>query len=158
MKTQVLLIFAMEAIAAVALRAANPAPLVYEPLQPASVAPGGSGFTLTVEGTEFVSGAVVEWNGAALPTTFISATKLTASVSSSDIATPQTAAVTVVNPTPRRRHVQYSLFPSPTFPDDSDVRAGASHAAGKSASPFSRNWRLQWRWNSRLSTISRPHE
>ena len=100
MKTQRLFIFATHAIVAVALRAANPAPLVYEPLQPTSVAPGGSGFTLTVEGTEFVNGSVVQWNGAALPTTFVSATKLTASVSSSEIATPQTATVRVVNPTP----------------------------------------------------------
>jgi hypothetical protein len=79
MKTQMIAIF-VGTVLAVALRAANnPAPLVYEPLQPASVAPGGSGFTLTVEGTEFVSGAVVQWNGAALPTTFVSTTKLTAS-------------------------------------------------------------------------------
>ncbi|MBV9303379.1 MAG: VCBS repeat-containing protein, partial [Acidobacteriaceae bacterium] len=99
MKTQTLLMLA-GAIVAVTLRAANPVPLVYEPLQPTSVAPGGSGFTLTVEGTEFVNGAVVEWNGAALPTTFVSATKLTASVSSSEIATPQTATISVVNPTP----------------------------------------------------------
>ncbi|MBV9300525.1 MAG: VCBS repeat-containing protein, partial [Acidobacteriaceae bacterium] len=99
MKTQTLLMLA-GAIVAVTLRAANPVPLVYEPLQPTSAAPGGSGFTLTVEGTEFVNGAVVEWNGAALPTMFVSATKLTASVSSSEIATPQTATVRVVNPTP----------------------------------------------------------
>jgi hypothetical protein len=100
MKTRILGIF-VGTVLAVALRAANnPAPLVYEPLQPTSVAPGGSAFTLTVQGTEFVSGASVEWNGAALPTTFVSTTKLTASVSSSDIATPQTAAITVVNPTP----------------------------------------------------------
>jgi FG-GAP-like repeat/FG-GAP repeat len=99
-KTQTLFIFAIEAVFAVSVRAANPAPLVYEPLQPASVAPGGAGFTLTVQGTQFVSGAVVQWNGAVLPTTFVSGTKLTAIVSSSDIAAAQTAAVTVVNPTP----------------------------------------------------------
>jgi hypothetical protein len=49
-------------IPAVAI-AQNPLPLVNPPLVPASVAPGASGFTLTVNGTGFISGAIVEWNG-----------------------------------------------------------------------------------------------
>ena len=55
-------------------------------LSPASVIAGGGSFTLTITGTGFVSGAQVQWNGAALPTTFISATQLTASVNGSQIA------------------------------------------------------------------------
>jgi hypothetical protein len=35
---------------------------------------GNAGFTLTVNGTNFVSSSLVQWNGAALPTTFVSAT------------------------------------------------------------------------------------
>jgi hypothetical protein len=67
-------------------------------LSPASTAPGGVAFTLTVNGTAFVSGAVVDWNGTALATTFVGATQLTASVPAALIASAGMATVTVVNP------------------------------------------------------------
>ena len=41
----------------------NPAPLINQPLVPDAAKPGGAGFTLTVNGTGFVSGAAVDWNG-----------------------------------------------------------------------------------------------
>lgn len=78
--------------------AQNPVPLLNQPLVPAAVAPGGSGFTLTVNGSGFVSGSIVQWNGIALATTFISKSRLKAAVLSSDIMKPGTASVTVVNP------------------------------------------------------------
>lgn len=77
----------------------NPVPNATS-LSPASATAGGAKFTLTVNGTRFVSGASVLWNGAALTTTFVSKAQLTASVPAADIATPGTAAVTVSNPTP----------------------------------------------------------
>jgi hypothetical protein len=80
--------------------AQNPVPLLNQPLVPAAVAPGGSGFTLTVNGSGFVSGSIVHWNGIALATTFISKSRLKAAVLSSDIAKPGTASITVVNPGP----------------------------------------------------------
>ncbi|HZT44291.1 MAG TPA: protease pro-enzyme activation domain-containing protein [Chthonomonadaceae bacterium] len=64
-------------------------------ISPSSATAGGSAFTLTVNGTNYVSGATVNWNGSALSTTFVSSTQLTASVPSSDIATAGTASVTV---------------------------------------------------------------
>ena len=39
--------------------AQNPVPLISQPLVPEAAAPGGTGFTLTVNGTGFVSGSVV---------------------------------------------------------------------------------------------------
>ncbi len=36
----------------------NPVPFVNQPLVPEAVVPGGAGFTLTVNGTGFVSGSV----------------------------------------------------------------------------------------------------
>ena len=78
----------------------SPVPLVYQPLSPAAVAPGGAGFTLTVNGTGFVSGSMVNWNGTARATTFITESKLTASVPQSDLANAGTASVMVVNPAP----------------------------------------------------------
>jgi hypothetical protein len=71
-----------------------------QPLVPASTAPGGAAFTLTVSGTGFVSGAVIDWNGSPRTTTFLSSSSLQASISSTDVAHANTASVTVVNPTP----------------------------------------------------------
>src|SRR5439155_20312502 len=77
--------------------AAKPVPLINQPLVPDAVAPGGAGFTLTVNGTGFVSGSVVNWNGSARATTFVNSSQLTATILSSDIATASTVSVTVVN-------------------------------------------------------------
>jgi hypothetical protein len=76
----------------------NPVPFVNQPLAPAAVAPGGPGFTLTVHGTGFVSGATVNWNGMPLATSFASSSQLTAAVPTANIRTGGTASVTVVNP------------------------------------------------------------
>jgi hypothetical protein len=84
----------------VAVAQSNPVPFVDQPLVPMSAAPGASGFTLTVNGTGFVSGSVVNWNGTPLPTTYVSKAQVTATVAASDIASPQTASVTVSNPAP----------------------------------------------------------
>jgi hypothetical protein len=73
----------------------NPVPLINLPLEPTSVAPGGPAFTLTVNGTGFVSGSVVNWNSTALATTFVSASQLTANVPASLIVTASTASITV---------------------------------------------------------------
>jgi hypothetical protein len=67
-------------------------------LSPSSAAAGAPGFTLTVNGTGFVSGASVRWNGAARATTFVNSAQLTAAIPASDIAAAGTAQVTVVNP------------------------------------------------------------
>ncbi len=77
----------------------NPAPNAAS-LSPNIEVAGSAKFTLTVNGTNFVGGASVLWNGTALTTTFVSATKLTASVPASDVASPGTANVKVSNPTP----------------------------------------------------------
>lgn len=55
----------------------------------------GTPVSVTVTGTNFVSGSVVEVNGAAAPTTFVSATQLTASYTPATAGTKQ---VTVRNP------------------------------------------------------------
>jgi uncharacterized delta-60 repeat protein len=67
-------------------------------LSPASANEGGASFTLTVTGANFVNGSAILWNGAALTTTFVSATSLTATVPASDLAQSGTSSVTVSNP------------------------------------------------------------
>jgi FG-GAP-like repeat/FG-GAP repeat len=80
--------------------AQNPVPLISQPLVPEAVAPGGTGFTLTVNGTGFVSGSVVHWNGGERNTHFVKEGRLTANISGTDIAEAGTATVTVTNPEP----------------------------------------------------------
>ena len=80
--------------------AENPVPLIYQPLSPDAVVPGGLAFKLTVNGTGFVSGSTVKWNGSARATNFVSDSKLTATVLATDIVSFNTASVTVVNPSP----------------------------------------------------------
>jgi uncharacterized protein (TIGR03437 family) len=64
-------------------------------LIPNSATAGGLSFTLTINGTNFASGAVVQWNGSALPTAFISSTQLHASVAASLIAAAGVVSITV---------------------------------------------------------------
>jgi len=87
-------VFSTEALAQ------NPVPFVNQPLVPDATPPGGPDFTLTVNGTGFVFGSLVHWNGSALATQFVSGSRLTATVPASDIATASTASVTVVSPAP----------------------------------------------------------
>jgi hypothetical protein len=82
------------------LAQSNPVPLINNPLVPASAVPGGQGFTMTVNGTGFVSSSMVNWNGSALATSFVSSSQLTATVPAANIAGASTASVTVFNPTP----------------------------------------------------------
>jgi len=77
---------------------AVPAPLINQPLVPASIAPGGPDFILAVAGTGFAPGATVNWNGTALMTTYVSSEKLQASVPAANIASRGSAAITVANP------------------------------------------------------------
>jgi sugar lactone lactonase YvrE len=69
-------------------------------LSPTSAITGGAAFTLTVNGTNFVTGAVVKWNTTSLTTTFVSATQLTAAVTASLLSTGGAVTITVVNPPP----------------------------------------------------------
>ena len=57
-------------------------------------------FTLTVIGTNFVSGSIVNFGGQQRATTFVSATQLTAAIQAGDLATPGQVDVFVVNPAP----------------------------------------------------------
>jgi hypothetical protein len=67
-------------------------------LMPNSTMMGGPAFTLTVNGSNFVNGAVAYWNGATRTTTFVTAGQVTAAISASDISTAGTVPVYVKNP------------------------------------------------------------
>jgi hypothetical protein len=60
---------------------------------------GGNGFSLTVNGTNFLSTSIVRWNGANRSTTFIGATQLTALIPTTDLVSSGPALITVFEST-----------------------------------------------------------
>ncbi len=61
---------------------------------------GGAAFTLTVNGTNFVSTSVVNFGTKAEPTTLVSPTQVTAAISATDVSSSGPVNVTVTNPAP----------------------------------------------------------
>lgn len=79
------------------------APPAISSLSPGSLAVGGlsgASLTLSVYGSGFVPGAVVTWDGAERPTTFVSAGELRAAIGAADVGEAGFAEVRAVNPAP----------------------------------------------------------
>jgi hypothetical protein len=77
----------------------NPAPAIGS-LSPAFQGAGGAAFTLTVNGSGFVSSSTVSWGTTALTTQYVSGTQLTAQVPATAITSTGNYTVTVVTPSP----------------------------------------------------------
>ncbi len=75
---------------------ATPAPTITS-LSPTTTAAGGPAFTLTVNGTNFISTSQVWFGNTLATTTYVSATQLTAAIPASAIAWPRTVGVGVTN-------------------------------------------------------------
>jgi hypothetical protein len=67
-------------------------------LSPDNKNAGEAGFTLTVNGSSFASNAVINWNGTAQTTTFVTGKQLTAAIPASAIANPGMVPISVTNP------------------------------------------------------------
>lgn len=74
-----------------------PPPPTISGLSPSSATAGGSAFTLTVSGTGFAPGAVVQWGGTGLATSFVGATQLTATVGASLLAYAGAVSISVTS-------------------------------------------------------------
>ena len=87
-------------------------------ISPSSAVAGGPAFNLTVNGTNFTSASVVQWNGTNRATTFVDTTRLTAAILAADIAQPGTAMVRVVTGTANSNLVSFTVtvFSSLYFP------------------------------------------
>jgi len=96
-KHRILLVVVALTLSGAGLVAQSAMPFVNAPLVPSSAEPGGAGFALTVNGTGFVAGSVVNWNNSARATTFVNGSQLIAAILASDIATAGTVSVTVSN-------------------------------------------------------------
>ncbi len=81
------------------LLAGNPAPSI-EGMSPESARVGGLKFTLTVTGGNFSYSSVVRWNGEDRQTTYVSPTRLEATITAGDIAWPGNYPVSVFTPAP----------------------------------------------------------
>ena len=82
--------------------ASDPATFVITPFSLTSISPatatvGDAGFTMTLTGSGFLSGASATFNGSTVATTFVNASTLTASIPASALLTPGTVNVTVIN-------------------------------------------------------------
>jgi uncharacterized protein (TIGR03437 family) len=77
----------------------NPKPSITS-ISPNTRVEGSPGFLLTVNGTGFINGSVVRWDGSPRTTTFDSPTKLTAQIDATDLIGVGQVSVTVFNPAP----------------------------------------------------------
>jgi fibronectin type 3 domain-containing protein len=114
----------------------NPVPTLTS-ISPSTINAGEAGGTLTVTGTNFISGSVVRWNGSNRTATYVSATQLNAVIPASDLTTAGTASVTVFNPTPgggTSGGVTFTITPPPqtcTYSlSSSNASFGASAGTG----------------------------
>ena len=99
----------------VTITTGNPAPTTTS-ISPTSNPEGTADFTLTVNGTNFINSSVVQWNGSPLTTSFVSATRLTATVPAADLTEDGTASVTVVTLLPAVAPRTHKLSPLPSRP------------------------------------------
>ena len=137
----------------------NPVP-VLTALSPTAATAGGTTFTLTVSGSSFVAGSLVQWNGAARTTTFVSSTQLTAAIPASDIASVGTAQVSVVSPTPGGGTSSAIAFtignPVPLVSSLSPAKVLAGSAAFEltvRGSQFVTGATVQWNGSARATTF-----
>lgn len=95
-------IVAVLLISSTLLVAQNPVPFLDQPLAPDAIAPASAGVVvaLTVNGSGFIPGSKLNWNGSTRATIFVSHSRLIAYIASSDFANPGTAWITVVNSAP----------------------------------------------------------
>jgi len=77
----------------------NPLP-VASSVSPNQVNAGGGAFTISVNGSNFVSSSIVRWNGKDLKTTYVSDTQLNAEVTADLISNTGVAFIQVYNPPP----------------------------------------------------------
>ncbi len=99
-------------------------------LNPSSSLIGGAAFSLTVNGSGFAANSIIMWNGAALPTTFVSATQLTGGVAASLITSAGTALVTVSTNGTVTNGSPFVVLATVTAPLISGLTPSSSQAGG----------------------------
>ncbi len=142
----------------------NPAPTLMA-LAPQQALAGRGAFTLTLNGSGFVNGAVVRWNGSARPTSFVNPGQLTAQISAADVATPGTAQVTVLNAAPTVGPSNALTFtitgPNPTpviasISPNPVAAGGAAFTLAVNGTGFIGTSRIRWNGVERATVLAGP--
>ena len=116
-------------------------------IDPSIATSGGPGFVLTVLGQGFVPSAVVQWNGSALQTTYVSELQLRAQVPASDIASTGAAAITVLNSTGGATTAALTLKIAAAAPDAVSLQITPDHAGAISFKSLSYPTASTWSVN-----------
>ena len=144
------------------INSTNPVPTVSS-ISPTSATAGGSAFTLTVNGTNFVNSSKVRWNGSDRTTTYVNSTQLTASITAADIASVGTATVTVFTPTPgggTSGGVTFTInstSPAPTVSSISPTSAtagGSAFTLTVNGTNFVSGSKVRWNGSDRTTTYA----
>jgi hypothetical protein len=140
----------------------NPTPTITT-LAPSSAQSGDPAFTLTVDGSDFVDGAEVQWDGSGRTTTFVNSTQVTADISASDIATAGTVHVQVMNPAPGgglSNGLSFTISAGPNpVPDLTSLDPSSATAGGPAftltvnGSSFVSNSVVRWDGTDRTTTF-----
>ena len=110
----------------------NPVPSLTS-ISPTSATVGDPNTTITANGSNFVSGSTIDFNGTPLTTSFVNSGQETAVIPASDLTTAGTASITVVNPAPGGGSSNAATFtvnnPAPTLTSISPTSATVGAAA-----------------------------
>jgi subtilisin family serine protease len=144
---------------------APPPPVpVITALSPSSAVAGGTGFTLTISGSNFTSACVAKWNGYSRSTILNAGTgQLQASIPATDIAAPGIATITVSDPdTGTSNGMTFTILPPPPPPvpvitalsPSSAVAGGTAFTLTISGSNFTSECVAKWNGNSRSTILN----
>lgn len=127
----ILALVAYLSIVSFSMAQTSPVPVLNQPIVPSAVAPGGSNIRISANGTNFLNGASLFWNGAKLNTKFVSSSTLTATVPAGDLSGATTSSLTAQNPGTGAvlSNVQYVVVSSP-LPSLGLGNLGLAEAAG----------------------------
>ena len=139
--------------------APNPVPRLNS-ISPSSTTAGAAGFSITVNGSNFLSNSAVRWRGENRVTTFVSSTQLTAAITPSDISDGGTAQVTVFNAAPGGGTSAGQTFtidnPAPTLTSlspSSAVATGQDFTLRAMGSSFVPSSVVRWNGSARATSF-----
>ena len=143
----------------------NPTPVITS-LSPNSVQAGSGEQTLTVNGTNFASGAEVRVNGTPRTTNFVSADRLTATILAADVASGPGPTITVFNPAPDGGTsngvvLQLTTHPVPTITSINPLSTVAGSAAFDlvlTGTNFISSSQVLWNTTELTVTLNSPNQ
>jgi uncharacterized repeat protein (TIGR01451 family) len=138
--------------------AANPTPTISS-ITPSSLVAGSSAQTITIAGTGFISSSAINLNGAALATTYVSSTSVTAAVPAAAITADGTAKISATNPSPGggTSAIQNYVISVPvaamTSLSPQSITQGAAVTITITGTGFEANSVVQWDGSARPTTF-----